>query len=175
MLSFADVQSIYRNEKNSPSLQIIPPDFYAQVVSLSESLEEEHKGHILKLLEEIVIRRRNKIVLHALRASDKSDPPSNINPSEVTFFNQASKLMVEYKKTILDVKPAVTIEENHEEEAVDVGGEMVRLRFLKPIPEIVGADSKMYGPFKEDDVGEIPADNAEILLKNGVAEKTENL
>jgi hypothetical protein len=47
--------------------------------------------------------------------------------------------------------------------------EYVKVRFLKEIPSIVGADMKVYGPFKEGDIAELPKVNAEVLVKQGVA------
>ena len=49
----------------------------------------------------------------------------------------------------------------------------VTLRFLKDIPAVVGADMKTYGPFLAEDVGSVPAENAKILVKRGLAEAVE--
>ena len=43
--------------------------------------------------------------------------------------------------------------------------EYVQVRFLKEVPAIVGADMKVYGPFKEGDVVELPKPNAEAFVK----------
>jgi hypothetical protein len=47
------------------------------------------------------------------------------------------------------------------------------LRFLKDVPEIIGADMKPYGPFKIEDVASLPNENAKLLIKQGIAEKVE--
>jgi len=47
--------------------------------------------------------------------------------------------------------------------------EYVKVRFLKEIPAIVGADMKTYGPFKEGDIAELPKENAEVLVKQKIA------
>ena len=49
----------------------------------------------------------------------------------------------------------------------------VEIRFLKDVPTIVGADMKTYGPFKEEDVASLPAENAEVLIKRGVVVEVE--
>lgn len=165
MVSFADVQSIYRNEKNMPSLQIIPGDFFVKANALSDSLEGEHKKHLSKLLEEIILRRRNKIVLHALRVSDKVIPPTNIHPEEAEFYSDVTSLVTGYKGKFLGLKPL-----KKKTEAPPPATDVVSVRIVKAIPEIVGSDSNSYGPFKEDDVVELPRDNAEILVKKGFAE-----
>ncbi len=43
------------------------------------------------------------------------------------------------------------------------------LRFIKNIPAIMGADMKSYGPFAVEDVASLPALNAQILVKQGLA------
>ncbi len=43
------------------------------------------------------------------------------------------------------------------------------LRFVKAIPAIMGADMKSYGPFNPEDVASLPALNAQILVKQGLA------
>jgi DNA replication initiation complex subunit (GINS family) len=43
------------------------------------------------------------------------------------------------------------------------------IRFLKNIPAIMGADMKSYGPFATEDVASLPPQNAQILVKQGLA------
>jgi DNA replication initiation complex subunit (GINS family) len=43
------------------------------------------------------------------------------------------------------------------------------LRFTKAIPSIIGADMKTYGPFMVEDVASVPAENAKMLVKQGLA------
>ncbi len=45
----------------------------------------------------------------------------------------------------------------------------VTVRFSKPIPAIMGADMKSYGPFAVEDVASLPELNAKILVKQGLA------
>jgi DNA replication initiation complex subunit (GINS family) len=53
-------------------------------------------------------------------------------------------------------------------EALPAPIEYVKIRFLKDIPAIVGADMKTYGPFKEGEIAELPKPNAEALVKQEV-------
>lgn len=45
----------------------------------------------------------------------------------------------------------------------------VLVRFLKPVPSIIGVDIKSYGPFLVEDVASVPELNARILVKQGLA------
>jgi len=50
-----------------------------------------------------------------------------------------------------------------------VAHKRLTIRFIKSIPAIMGADLKSYGPFKAEDVATLPALNAQILIKQGLA------
>ena len=47
------------------------------------------------------------------------------------------------------------------------------VRFLEDIPEIVGVDLRIYGPFKKEDVASLPAPNAHVLERQGAAKSIE--
>jgi DNA replication factor GINS len=49
----------------------------------------------------------------------------------------------------------------------------ILVRFLQVMPAIVGPNAKVYGPFKVEDVASLPIENAESLIKRGVAVKVE--
>jgi DNA replication initiation complex subunit (GINS family) len=49
----------------------------------------------------------------------------------------------------------------------------VVLRFVKPVPAVIGADMKTYGPFLVEDVASLPVENAKILVKQGFAQMVE--
>jgi len=49
-------------------------------------------------------------------------------------------------------------------------GLAVQVRILKDIPGIVGVDFNTYGPYKAGEIAWLPKENAEILIKQGVAE-----
>ncbi len=48
-------------------------------------------------------------------------------------------------------------------------GRSVTVRFLKPVPEIVGFDLRRYGPYKPQDLAVIPSANVDVLVANGEA------
>jgi DNA replication initiation complex subunit (GINS family) len=47
----------------------------------------------------------------------------------------------------------------------------ILVRLLQAIPAIVGADMETYGPFKEEEITALPIENAEALIKRGIAVK----
>ncbi|MCJ7732477.1 hypothetical protein MUP51_09195, partial [Candidatus Bathyarchaeota archaeon] len=51
--------------------------------------------------------------------------------------------------------------------------ELVLVRFLQSLPAIMGIDMKAYGPFQPEELATIPRQNAENLIKRGIAKKVE--
>ncbi|TRO53912.1 hypothetical protein E2P71_05390 [Candidatus Bathyarchaeota archaeon] len=51
--------------------------------------------------------------------------------------------------------------------------ELTVVRFLQPLPAIMGVDMKAYGPFKPEDVASIPKQNAVNLIRRGIAKLVE--
>ncbi len=47
--------------------------------------------------------------------------------------------------------------------------QMILVRFLQPLPAIMGIDMKAYGPFQPEELATIPVQNAENLIKRGIA------
>jgi DNA replication factor GINS len=50
---------------------------------------------------------------------------------------------------------------------------LTTVRFLQDIPEIVGVDLEIYGPFKKEDVASLPLSNAQALEKQGAVKAIE--
>ncbi|UCH57817.1 MAG: hypothetical protein JSV18_02625 [Candidatus Bathyarchaeota archaeon] len=47
------------------------------------------------------------------------------------------------------------------------------IRFLQAVPAIMGIDMKTYGPFQPEDVVSLPVENAENLIRRGIAKEVE--
>jgi len=190
MLTYADVQRIYRVEKNATALQKIPDNFYSEVKILLSNISEEYRTYIMKLLSEIQEKRRNKLLIQAMR---ETESPANLIPEEKELYNQIITVINDYqnkisplsleaskfpeKEAILD-KPAP--EEATEQEIKEERGDLekiedppgkIKLKILKPLPEIIGPDYVKYGPFFENQEVMLPEKMAKILREKEVAEK----
>lgn len=49
-----------------------------------------------------------------------------------------------------------------------------KIKFIANLPKFMGLDKKVYGPFKINDVSEVPSDLAEMLIKKGRAQVLES-
>ncbi len=168
MVTYADLQTIARNEKNFPTLQHVGKDFYTDASKLLTEVEEKYREHVAKLIDDIYERRQNKIVLHALRTKDTDAPPANITSVEKKFYILLIEILKKSRDDVFEKteeqKPAEKVEES-----IPDGYEKVRV--LHELPAIIGVDSKHYGPFKEGDVVLLLEVNAKILVEKGMAEE----
>jgi DNA replication initiation complex subunit (GINS family) len=126
------------------------------------------------MLEEL-LRARYKKLLKTI--TQKQQLPSELITVEeakmcVSFVTFAG----EYQKFTSGLMQGQTIKTEAEvkvdlkaEVKADVGHKRITLRFLKNTPTMIGLDMKTYGPFKVEDVASLPAENAKILVKQGLA------
>ncbi len=164
--------------------------------SVKVSLLEHEAQNVLRILNELLPARYKKIV-DTLSQSQKV-PPGFLTVEEVRmsedfiafassyqkFTNdlmQGNSIRIEAKmevktepksETIIEAKVDVKTVAQAPTEAKapsQVVNKRTVLRFTKAIPGIIGADMKTYGPFAAEDVASVPAKNAEMLVKQGLA------
>lgn len=169
MVTYADVQGIYRSEKGSPTLQKIDDGFYSGLSQLLSGIDEEHREYIKKLAEEIFEKRRNKMVVNALRSPDKE--PVNMAPVEKVFYAELTRTLAKYRGKVFSEKIRDEEEKLREEEDKRIKTEKIKVRFLHPLPSIIGSDLVHYGPFKEGDTVKLPKGNAVVLIDQEIAEE----
>jgi len=177
-LNYNEVQRIYRTEKNTPALQHVGENFYRELQEFLSQLEEEHKSYMNKLIQEIIERRRNKVLMQTMRTDES--PPVNATPEETRLYNEMIELLGRYRENLsrVSVREEAVKEETKESTEREDGKEIieredgkVKVRILQPLPAIIGADSKHYGPFEEGEEIEIPRETAEILIGKGMVEE----
>ena len=93
----------------------------------------------------------------------KEDETANIPPIEESTkdFSNITNIKAQHEK----IEKDQTSHENEYEYAL--------IRFNEPTPPLVGIDLINYGPFKTNDVANMPYKNAKILIYEKIAEKIE--
>jgi len=180
---YTDLYRAWKSEKTSQKPQPLQPDFYRRAESYLQGLEDDStdsrtlQGQLNqkerevanRLLQELKEARIRKL-LRAARDGDEINA-ADITEDEKTLLKSLSESLAATHATGTrkhDVAPAEmdqTVESNTTT--------MLVVRFLQDIPEIVGTDLKIYGPFKKEDVGSLPSENAEALTKQGAARMIE--
>jgi DNA replication initiation complex subunit (GINS family) len=168
-LTYEELRRIQARERASPVLQSLPQGFYKAVKKLIETKSSSLKNsfslteakeyeNIVKVVEDIYERRKQKIVLRAMRSGEEAA----LADEEREFFSKIRKVIEEeadnFKMNIGAVEG--------EKESIK------RIRILKHLPKFVGSDLKVYGPFEEGASVELPEKEAQLLVKKGVAEYT---
>ncbi len=178
-LSYIEVQTIYRAEKKTPALCKVDDDFYSQVNELISQVDESHTESIKKMVHDISVKRRNKVLTQAMRTSDSE--PMNAIPSEKKLYWKLVELLEKHQDLVYEGEPDMEEPEDKPEEKPEVKeqikkkktkkGDTLKLRIIKPIPAIVDSSAKNIGPFEESDEVELPLKTAMILIDWKVAEE----
>lgn len=184
-LSYDELFRAWRREKESGEVQPLPKDFYTRLSQYIRALEEERgltdeKALRAKLLaEELKNVRRMAKGLHQTRLwkilqglqTRKAVSPEALTREEEDLYTILKEARLAYNRFLEDVldgrTPLVKIAKTKEKP------KRILVRFLQPIPAIVGADMKMYGPYKAEDVATLPTKNAEALVRRGIAVRVE--
>jgi len=179
---YNELYDVWKREVESDELGKLPPDFYANVAEYLRKLREEGRmldkrtvkasllnmetQNVKRMLREVIQVRYRKLVKKVARGEEVQ---SELLTAEEERIRQSVLPFAEAfrnfaKETLRGHASKVSLEQERER---------LVLRFLKDVPAIVGADMKMYGPFKVEDVASLPIGNAKILVKQGLAEKVE--
>ncbi|MEM5793938.1 MAG: hypothetical protein QXS48_03255 [Candidatus Aenigmatarchaeota archaeon] len=167
-ITFEVIRKIQREEQNSPKLTKLPENFYQKLTLYLEQkrkVSEENRKvaielkNVKALIEDIFNRRERKIINQAIITVRTQIPPENLTEEEKEFFDILVKTIGERRKRIL----GQIFSEKKEEENLVV--------FKEDVPQFIGSDEKIYGPFKKGDIAKLPEENVRILKERGIVEE----
>jgi len=177
---YNELYKAWKSEKSSEKTQPLASDFYQRVQTYLRGLEEDSaslEAHTLqgrlalkereivtRLLRELKEARLQKLVSVAKRHGDMDT--TGLTDEEKTLVKGIEDSMKAFGQ---EKQEPVRTEDATSEETT----ELSVVRFLQDIPEIVGTDLKIYGPYKKEDVGSLPDQNARALVKQGAAKEIE--
>ena len=180
-MEYEDIYKAWMDERDAAELRPLKKDFYNELEEYMKSLvaetevldEKSVKRRLLsKEVENIrtlvndMARLRNKKVLEtALRGNlVLSDAFSE---DEERIYTDLVSITEKSKKLLKDATEGYAFEPRKRK--TEEERRRMLVRFLQAIPAIIGVDMKTYGPFKAEDVAMLPAENAEALMRKGVA------
>lgn len=189
---YNELYAAWQREIKDPTLGGLPLDFYSKISEYMRRIKEEDKvldkksvkmnlllheaQNVERMLEELLEIRYRKIIKTVTKSQKL---PSELLTAEEakmceTFADftksyhkfaddlEQGQLIVEPIKVTIKSEPKPTLSAHQTPKRSTV-------RFLKNIPAIMGADMKSYGPFVAEDVASLPPQNAQILVKQGLA------
>jgi len=199
---YNELYAAWRREIEEASLGGLPPDFYSRLADYLSHISEENRApdkksvkvnlldheacNVERMLEELLKARYKKLI--------KTITQSQKLPSELLTIEEAkmcSNFMSftgayqKFTKELMGGHFQIQVQDQTSPEQIQTAAQIfvkvvtepkhkrVALRFIKNIPGIIGADMKTYGPFKIEDVATLPAENAKMLVKQGLAVSVE--
>ena len=162
------------SEDRAEGLSPLPDDFYARVSAYSQNLRRSSSSSNSEIINHLISRQSEMVggmVDYLLRRRIEKAAALGLAPRLLPEERFASRSADSLERRIRELVAATTsgrpsfLEHARRQEMT----RSTTLRFLKPVPEIIGLDMRRYGPFNPDDLASLPAANAELLVTKGEA------
>lgn len=174
-LTYEDLRRLQRKEMASASLVQLPDGFYSDAEGMLTKHEQYLKAEFslqrakeyentLKIIRDIYSKREGKILLRAARAARTGEDIDGLASEEKALLSSVVDLLqknrerFEHRLSPSKVPPA-------QEEAE----KRMKLKLLMDLPEFVGLDGNVYGPFKTGSETQLAMDEAQRLIRRGAA------
>ena len=181
---YDELYEAWLRENENADIQTLTKDFFSRLAQYVKKLKEESRmldeksirarlllqeaKNAKKLSEELIRFRYEKLVKKTMAGDQIAK--EGLTAEEEKLYGEIVTSAESYEnflKGVLSGNSSIFKAENEEKPKKRV------LRFLREVPAIIGADMKSYGPFKPEDVASVPAENAKILIKQGLAAEVE--
>ena len=175
----------WKREKLHPELQPLHEDFYSQISAYIKRLKESQRmiddktlkarllrseiENVKRLTSELLDSRFKKIMTAA--EQDIQMPANCLTKEDKTIYSaevDVTKIFDKMKRSVTDGRRFDATARIEQAKA-----RTMLLRFVQEMPAVIGTDMKTYGPFKVEDVAALPMENAEALIRQGVAVRIE--
>lgn len=199
-ITYETLFELLKREKDTTDLQKLEPNFFNYFVDyLNEKKDMLNKEDTLfsydekkkvekqienakRIIKEIYERREKKILNIALMKSrTKSNviDASALLENEKKFFDEIVKVLNLFRNEVINniitgeytSKAAVEHEEKDEKNMPEEDKSTKIVRFLYAVPKFVGKELEEYGPFAEEDIANLPAEIADVLITKGNVEE----
>ena len=192
VITYETLYELLRREKYRADLQKLDENIYKDVVkylgekrailesqakkeSIFASTEVEKTQtqikNVVKILKELYEKRENKIVQFAVFGSRSKtvQDTSTMLPEEYELYAKIKEMLDNFRESILvqllQNKPPSVIFERQKDLKIEEKTESLTIEMLRDIPEFVGPDLGIYGPFKKGERHAIPSVVAEMLMR----------
>ncbi|MEA3378110.1 MAG: hypothetical protein U9Q69_00570 [Nanoarchaeota archaeon] len=199
LITYENLYDLLRREKSKFELQKLNATFFNEVIEYLNNkkailVSQEKKDNIFasseidktrtqfrniqKILKKLYEKRESKIVQQALLSSrndGNGHDTASMLPEEQTFFFSVLTNLNDYRQNILHnlFKCSMPKVEKPKglKRASEVDDNIIEVLMVDDVPEFVGTDLNVYGPYAKDNAVKLPKDMAENLIKNKQAQK----
>jgi DNA replication factor GINS len=191
---YAELYAAWRLEIENGELGSLPSDFYQRIAQYMRKIKEEtqlvtdkagvkanllerERANVARLAQELIAARCRKLA--KMMVAGKKAPADSLTAEETQFYNAAFPSAEAFNKFAAGILQGQTPKIEIEPAPAPVQAspvvvpKRVTVRFLKPVPAIMGSDMQSYGPFLVEDVASVPVENAKVLVKQGLAKQVE--
>jgi DNA replication factor GINS len=187
---YNELYSAWQREIDDPTLGGLPLDFYTKISQYLKHIKEEDKVldkksvktsllehesvNVERMLKELLGSRYRKIIKTVTKTQKLPTELLTVEEARMCetfadFTKSYHKFADELMQGQLTVEPIRVVVKTETYAVAPQPHKRSTIRFLKNIPAIMGADMKSYGPFIAEDVASLPPQNAQILVKQGLA------
>jgi DNA replication factor GINS len=187
---YNELYSAWQREIDDPTLGGLPLDFYTKISQYLKHIKEEDKVldkksvktsllehesvNVERMLKELLGSRYRKIIKTVTKTQKLPTELLTVEEARMCetfadFTKSYHKFADELMLGQLTVEPIRVVVKTETYAVAPQPHKRSTIRFLKNIPAIMGADMKSYGPFIAEDVASLPPQNAQILVKQGLA------
>ena len=174
-INIHSLYAIVLREIENKNVQEIPPNFYSSISDFIGKLKrEEYDGVEGKVKNTLVSTIAE---LTSLFLTTRLEKISSLKSIEYSNLLDVEKFVIDAEEEIRERKEMIiSATLNGKSKLLDsISGKhktkSVVVRFLKGMDQIVGVDLEKYGPFKTEDVANIPYENAQALISKKLAVK----
>ncbi|MCW4018709.1 MAG: hypothetical protein NWF00_08565 [Candidatus Bathyarchaeota archaeon] len=188
---YDELYAAWRLEIENAELGSLPSDFYVRVADYLQRSKEETHMQDQKTLKTALLARENANAVHMAKelisaryrkivkmiVAGKTVPLDSLASEEQKLCAGVVPSAEAYSKFAAGVLEgklfAITVATPEQATEPPIVHKRVTVRFIKPVPSIIGSDMKSYGPFLVEDVASVPIENAKILVKQGLAKQVD--
>ncbi len=173
-ITWEEIRKLQMDERNSPNLNKIEEGTFQKLIRYLEERkkiieESEKKGEIgreiakkaeleyknaKKIIDDFLMRREKKIMENAIRAAIWGiRDTTNMTREEVSLYNKIIESIKEFENLIRE----------KEEEVKEEKQNLLMIRFVEDVPKFK-FEERIYGPFKKEDIANLPKKVGEILI-----------
>lgn len=169
---YNDLYKAWKSEKSSTVPQPLTHDFYHRTLMYLKGLTDELSNTDSHTIQGRLLVREKEITERLLDELKKTRLEKILLAAENRIPIQPADLTEEEIVAVNDIQQSLASLGQLKSQS-NLSDELIVVRFLQDIPEIVGVDLIAYGPFKKEDIASLPTANAHALERQGAVRAIE--